>query len=116
MQPSVPPPQQPSQQPHRSPPGQPVDPLDPFGELDERLAGDCSAMIARLYNFLDGELTDVRRVKIMSHLEACPSCYSAYDFEAELRIVIRERCQTHVPADLMTRIQLAIDVERGQCQ
>jgi anti-sigma factor (TIGR02949 family) len=96
--------------------GSRLDPADPFGDVDDGLAGDCQAMISRLYNFLDGELTEVRRVKIMTHLEACPSCYSAYDFEAELRIVIRERCQTHVPPSLMARIQLAIEVERRDCQ
>jgi anti-sigma factor (TIGR02949 family) len=72
-------------------------------------------MIARLYHFLDGELTESRRTVVMSHLEGCPSCFSAYDFEAELRIVVRERTRTHVPPNLLGRIRQALETERGSC-
>ena len=84
------------------------DPHDPFGPIDTTLGGDCSAMIMRLDNFLDGELTEQRRLKIQSHLDACPTCYSAFDFEAELRIVVRTRTYTEVPADLASRIRAAL--------
>lgn len=88
---------------------------DPFPPGVSQFGGDCQAMIARLYHFLDGELTDVRRETIMAHLEQCPSCFSAYDFEAELRIVVRERTRTHVPASLIGRIKIAIETERNGC-
>ncbi len=83
-------------------------PHDPFGPIDETVVGDCSAMIARLDHFLDGELTEQRRVKIQSHLDGCPTCYSAFDFEAELRIVVRSRSYTEVPPDLAARIRSAL--------
>ena len=70
--------------------------------------GDCSAMIARLDHFLDGELTDMRRTKIQSHLDACPTCYSAFDFEAELRIVVKTKTMMTVPPELVARIRLAL--------
>ena len=84
-------------------------------DADREAAGDCQAMIARLYHFLDGELTESRRTMIMGHLEGCPSCFSAYDFEAELRIVVRERTRTHVPPNLLGRIRQALETERGSC-
>lgn len=84
-------------------------------DADREVAGDCQAMIARLYHFLDGELTESRRSMIMGHLEGCPSCFSAYDFEAELRIVVRERTRTHVPPNLLGRIRQALETERGGC-
>jgi mycothiol system anti-sigma-R factor len=84
------------------------EPFDPFGPFDPAVGGDCSAMVARLYNFLDGELTEQRRTKIQNHLEACPSCFSAFDFEAELRIVIASRCVMRVPDSLAERIRNAI--------
>ena len=92
----------------------PPDPHDPFGPIDEAIAGDCSAMIARLDYFLDGELTDLRRVKIQAHLDGCPTCYSAFDFEAELRIVVRSRAYTEVPVDLASRIRLALGRSASQ--
>jgi mycothiol system anti-sigma-R factor len=84
------------------------EPFDPFGSIDPRLIGDCGTMISRLYNFLDGELTDERRAKIQNHLDGCPSCYGAYDFEAELRIVVANRAQTQVPPHLVNRIRMSI--------
>ena len=72
------------------------------------LDDDCSAMIARLHVFLDGELTDDRRTRIQAHLDDCPSCFGAFDFEAELRIVVRSRVQTRVPPALIERIRLSI--------
>jgi mycothiol system anti-sigma-R factor len=83
-------------------------PYDPFGDLDGNLLGDCNAMVARLYNFLDGELTDQRREKIQRHLDMCPSCFGAFDFEAELRIVVSTRCHTEVPQSLVDRIRNSI--------
>jgi anti-sigma factor (TIGR02949 family) len=93
----------------------PTEPLSGGPLADDVIGGDCQAMILRLYHFLDGELTEDRRHTIMSHLEGCPSCFSAYDFEAELRIVVRERAQARVPESLMARIQVAIEVERRDC-
>lgn len=66
-----------------------------------------------LYFFLDGELTDDRRHAIQAHLEACPPCFEAYDFEAELRIVISQKCRDRVPEALRDRIAQALQIEAG---
>jgi len=72
----------------------------------------CLEAVELLYHYLDGELTDERRVQIQSHLDACPPCFEAYDFEAELRIVVRQKCVDHVPESLMLRVAAALrDVE-----
>ena len=84
------------------------EPADPFGDVDPQLAGDCQAMVARLYHFLDGELTDARREKIQRHLDSCPSCFSAFDFEAELRIVVQRRVHVRVPSSLAERIRASL--------
>jgi anti-sigma factor (TIGR02949 family) len=87
---------------------QPPSPYDPFGDINPASANDCSAMLKRLYNFLDGELTDERRHKIQSHLDGCPSCFSAFDFEAELRQVIARKIYSEVPTALAERIRMSI--------
>lgn len=69
---------------------------------------DCSEAIRRIYYFLDGELTEYRRQMIQRHLDECLGCVSAFDFEAELRQVIANRCRDVPPADLMERIAAAI--------
>ena len=78
------------------------------------LDSDCSAMIRRLHHFLDGELTDERRTRIQQHLDDCPSCFGAFDFEAELRIVVRARVHTTVPQALIDRIRDAICSAPGE--
>jgi len=68
----------------------------------------CTEAVHLLYHFLDGELTDERRALIQHHLDDCPPCYEAYDFEAELRGVIAHRCREQVPEALRQRIADAI--------
>jgi len=72
---------------------------------------DCSETLHRLYTYLDGELTEERRVQIRRHLDDCPPCFEAFDFESELRIVIASRCKERVPDGLKERIFRALKEE-----
>jgi mycothiol system anti-sigma-R factor len=69
---------------------------------------DCNETIEILYHYLDGELTEERRVVIKRHLDDCPPCLHAFDFEAELRVVIADRCKDRVPESLRQRIHAAL--------
>ncbi len=77
---------------------------DPDHEPGAGSHAGCPDALAALYEYLDGELTEERRVRIQSHLDDCNPCFEAYDFEAELRLVVRERCRDEVPHDLQARI------------
>ena len=66
---------------------------------------DCEAALAGIYTYLDGELTDEKRLLIAGHLEGCNPCIEAFDFEAELRMVISTRCRNdELPETLRIRI------------
>lgn len=67
--------------------------------------GDCADALAEIYTFLDGELTDERRQLIGVHLDDCNPCLEIFDFEAELRLVVQQRCRDQVPDDLRRRIE-----------
>jgi mycothiol system anti-sigma-R factor len=69
---------------------------------------DCREAVELLYHYIDGELTEQRRVLISHHLDDCPPCMKAFDFEAELRIVVSQRCRERVPDELQQRIAEAI--------
>ena len=69
---------------------------------------ECDDALHELYGYLDGELTVERRVTIQRHLDDCPPCYEAFDFEAELRIVIARKCTETVPDSLKQRIADAL--------
>ena len=74
------------------------------------MAGDnCNETLHELYHFLDGELTDHKRVEIRRHLDDCPPCLEAFDFEMELRTVIARKCRDTVPEALRDKIARAID-------
>jgi mycothiol system anti-sigma-R factor len=66
--------------------------------------GDCEQALRTLYYFLDGELTSERRLAIQHHLDECSPCLEAFDFEAELKIVIARSCRDQVPERLRRRV------------
>jgi mycothiol system anti-sigma-R factor len=75
---------------------------------------DCVEAVHELYHYLDGELTEERRVVIQVHLDYCGPCSGAAEFEAELRRVIANRCKDRVPKSLIERVAKAIDEESRQ--
>lgn len=50
----------------------------------------CEDVLARLWEFIDGELPHEQRDAVRRHLEVCRRCYPQYDFQrAYLRFVRR---------------------------
>lgn len=67
---------------------------------------DCEETLRELEAFLDGELTADARASIELHLERCLDCLHAFDFHAELKLVIAEKCRhDEMPSSLVQRIQ-----------
>ncbi len=75
---------------------------------------NCEETVERLYFYLDGELTEERRVEITRHLDLCGPCVDAFGFEAELRKVIANRCKDHVPESLLDRVAHALRDEHAK--
>ncbi|HEX9969240.1 MAG TPA: mycothiol system anti-sigma-R factor [Acidimicrobiales bacterium] len=71
----------------------------------------CDDAVHTLYHFLDGELTIQKRADIQRHLDECLPCLEAFDFEAELRTVIANKCRDQVPDSLRMRVADAIHHE-----
>jgi mycothiol system anti-sigma-R factor len=94
----------------------PDNPADASGQDVEAVAGfvGCDETIERLYVYLDGELTEQRRIEITRHLDMCGPCVGAYGFESELRKVIANRCKDHVPDSLIDRVAEALRNEHSR--
>lgn len=75
---------------------------------------DCMEAVRQLYVYLDGELTEERRLDIAVHLDECGPCADAAGFEAELRTVISSRCKDRVPESLISRVAAAIAAEEAR--
>lgn len=87
-----------------------TEPMDPAMTPPWVAGGmSCDDAIAELYAYLDGELTEERRALIAAHLDGCGPCGRASHFEAELRVVIQDRCQERVPAELVARVVDALE-------
>lgn len=71
----------------------------------------CDETIERLYSYLDGELTEQRRIEIARHLDLCGPCVGAYGFESELRKLVANRCRDRVPDALRARVAEALREE-----
>jgi mycothiol system anti-sigma-R factor len=91
----------------------PEGPDGPTGGGGDAPAGfvGCDETIERLYFYLDGQLTEQRRVEIQRHLDLCGPCVGAYGFETELRRVVANRCKDHVPESLIIRVAEALRTE-----
>jgi len=77
---------------------------EPTGGEHDHSSTPCAEALQELSVYLDGELTEEKRTQIRGHLDDCNPCFEAFDFEAELRIVISTRCRDAVPESLRTRI------------
>lgn len=73
-----------------------------------RSGGECEETLARLYTFLDGELTVERKEKIRQHLDECSPCLEAYEFESELRSMIASKSKDQCPDVLKAKIAMIL--------
>ena len=80
-----------------------------FGDSHER----CADAVERLYHFLDGELDSMSMADVRQHLDDCLPCLEAFDFEAELRLLVSRKCRDQVPDMVRFRIWKAIQIEGG---
>ncbi len=71
--------------------------------------GDCSAALARLYEFLDNELDNADADTIRAHLAACEPCLDRFDAEEQVRALVKRCCtSTRAPETLRVRVTQVI--------
>jgi len=67
---------------------------------------DCNETLRELYAFLDHELDGDQLEAVRHHLDSCLDCLQAFDFHAELKIVVAQKCKNdEMPAGLMAKIE-----------
>jgi mycothiol system anti-sigma-R factor len=78
---------------------------DPKYDVGDLMGGgECESALKTLYSFLDGELTPERRRAIQRHLDECSPCLQAFDFEAELKVLVARCCRDQVPESLRIKV------------
>jgi mycothiol system anti-sigma-R factor len=76
---------------------------------------DCSEVLKRLYEYLDGELANHDLGKVKQHLHECGPCLTEYDVDQMLKRLVRRSCGGDcAPDDLRARIMVQITTVRLQ--
>jgi mycothiol system anti-sigma-R factor len=72
-------------------------------------ASDCSEVLHRVYEYLDGEMTRDDTVKIKQHLDECGPCLQEYDLDQALKALVKRSCACEeAPSELRTQIMARI--------
>jgi anti-sigma factor (TIGR02949 family) len=69
---------------------------------------ECDDALTNLYMYLDREIEATTSETIRAHLEDCNGCLRSFDFEARLKVVVRERLSEDVPTEFLERLRQAI--------
>jgi mycothiol system anti-sigma-R factor len=72
----------------------------------------CEHAIEYIYQYLDEEISFLRKTRIRMHLRHCSHCMDAFQFEAKLKDVIHERGAVEPPAELFDTLRALIQEER----
>lgn len=76
----------------------------------------CDQVVAKLWEYIDGELTDLRAAEIQKHLEICARCFPQYDFQRAFLALLARHNRQPMPPELRHRVferLLAENAEAG---
>lgn len=69
------------------------------------MSDKCPEYVARLYAYIDGELTGAQYEEIKAHLLDCPPCLTEYERDMLLKKLVKRACACEqAPATLRTSI------------
>ncbi len=77
----------------------------------------CSEVLARVYNYLDGEIGNKDLSKIRQHLDECGPCLREYGLEEVVKKLVHKHCGSEeVPRDLRARVLTRIQQVRVELE
>jgi mycothiol system anti-sigma-R factor len=82
--------------------------------MDEYEHADCSEVLHRVYEYLDGEMNVDDTHKIKHHLDECGPCLKEYGLDQTLKALVKRSCREEAPAELRTQILARITTIRYQ--
>ncbi len=70
---------------------------------------DCSEVLLRIYEYLDGELEAADVARIATHLAECQPCLAQHDLDTAVREVVRRAC-VEPPAPVALRLSIMTQI------
>ncbi len=81
--------------------------------MNEMAGTDCSEVLHRVYEYLDGEMTATDTQKIRRHLDECAPCLREYDLDLVVKALVKRSCGCEeAPVALRTQIMTRITTIR----
>lgn len=65
---------------------------------------NCSEVLDRLFEFIDGELDSTSLAKIKVHLDECAPCLREYDLDSAVKALVSRASRSQAPEGLRARI------------
>jgi len=72
----------------------------------------CDNAVEYVYQYIDSELTGVKKTRISMHLRRCGHCHDSFQFEKDLKAKIAASGKTQPPQELFDQIRALIETER----
>lgn len=70
---------------------------------------DCQAVLDKLFDYIDAEMSDEARRQLKSHLDLCRNCFDRVEFEQLLRTQLRRKTNHTCPEHLKKRIEIILE-------
>jgi anti-sigma factor (TIGR02949 family) len=70
---------------------------------------ECEEAVAKLLEFLDGELDEIAGRGIERHLETCRECFERAEFERRLRERVAQAAVAPAPESLRRRVRALME-------
>lgn len=71
----------------------------------------CEEVLAEIEDFLHGELDPDRAVRLERHLNTCSPCFERAEFQRKLKEIVKYKCRSEAPDNLVWRVREAIHLE-----
>ncbi|NHC44816.1 mycothiol system anti-sigma-R factor [Motilibacter aurantiacus] len=68
----------------------------------------CVEVLARVYEYIDGELDSSDCATVKHHLDECGPCLREFGIEEEVKIVVKRSCSDPAPDELKAKVLLRI--------
>ena len=75
---------------------------------------ECSDVMYRIYEYLDGEMDSSDMRLVAAHLQECAPCLAEHDLDAAMKSLIRRSCHEEAPAQLRVRVVHRITMARRE--
>jgi anti-sigma factor (TIGR02949 family) len=70
--------------------------------------GDCSEVLHRIYEYLDGEMEPGDVHRFAAHLAECVPCHAEHDLDVAMKQAVRRACVESAPVSMPAMLRMQV--------